>query len=82
MKSYSVMRMFADGVERKRTLHEVSKEIANDNPMMVVEVISQKKGHIWTGRAKNVIYDLVPDFCKRCVQEISTDEYGVTIVMR
>lgn len=46
MKQYKVIRVFADGAERKRTLDEVAKEIENDNPMTAVEIHSMKKGRI------------------------------------
>ena len=83
MKKYSVTKMFADGVERKRTLWEVANEIEKDNPMEPVEIVSQKENRIiWVGRAKNITADFCKDYCKRCVQEILTDEYGVTITMR
>jgi hypothetical protein len=82
MKKYEVMRMFADGVERKRTLCEVAKEMENDNPAMLVEITSKRDGRVWCGKAKNITADLAKNYCSRCVQEISTDEYGVTIVMR
>ena len=79
---YSIMRMFADGVERKRTLSEMAREIENDNPDEVVEVISEKTGLVWCGHAKNLTADLTASYLKRCVQEISIDEYGITLVMR
>lgn len=82
MKKYEVMRMFADGVERKRTLWEVAKEMENDNPVMVVEITSKRNGRVWCGRAKNITADLTKNYCSSCVQEISTDECGATIVMR
>ena len=79
---YNIMRTFADGVERKRTLAELAREIEQDNPGEVVEVISEKAGLIWCGHAKNLTSDLNDSFLKRCVQEVSIDEYGVTLVMR
>ena len=82
MGRYDVVRMFADGVERKRTLFELAREIENDDPMMPVEIISEKKGLVWCGRAKNITGDLVDSFLKKCVQNICVDEYGVTLVMR
>lgn len=42
MKQYKVTRVFADGVERKRTLDEVAKEIETDNPKTSVELNSKK----------------------------------------
>lgn len=82
MKKYEVMRMFADGVERKRTLAEMAREIERDNPMEVVEIISEKNGLVWCGHAKNITEALTDRYIKRCVQELSIDEYGITIVMR
>ena len=82
MKKYEVMRMFADGVMRKRTLREIAHEIENDNPDEVVEVISEKTGLVWSGHAKNITADLCDAYLKRCVQEIAIDEYGITLVMR
>jgi hypothetical protein len=82
MKKYEVMRMFADGIIRKRTLSELAREIENDNPDEVVEVISEKNGLMWCGHAKNLAADLCDSYLKRCVQEISIDEYGITLVMR
>lgn len=82
MKQYNVTRIFADGVERKRTLTEIAREIENDNPNEVVEVISKKSGRVWCGRAKNITADLTEAYRKHCVQEISVDEYGITLVMR
>lgn len=79
---YNVMRMFADGIERKRTLSEMAREIENDNPNEIVEIISEKRGLVWCGKAKNIRADLTDRYCKRCVQELSIDEYGITIVMR
>mgnify|MGYP003292121770 FL=1 len=79
---YSVMRMFADGIERKRTLSELAREIERDNPDEIVEVISEKTGLVWSGRAKNITADLSDRYVKRCVQELSIDEYGITLVMR
>ena len=79
---YQVMRMFADGVERKRTLAEMAREIENDNPNEVVEIISEKSGLIWCGHARNITADLTERYCKRCVQEVSIDECGITLVMR
>ena len=82
MKKYSVTRMFADGEERKRTLAEVAKEIETDNPKTPVELNSKKTGRIWCGYAENLRFDLVPDYLQRCVQDIESDNYGVTIIMR
>ena len=82
MKQYKVTRVFADGVECKRTLDEVAKEIVNDNPKMPVEINSKKKGRIWCGHAENIRFDLTSDYLKLCVQNIVFDEYGVTITMR
>ena len=82
MKQYSVTRMFADGVERKRTLTEVAREIESDNENMAVEIISKKSGRVWCGHAKYITADLTERYRKSCVQEISVDEYGVTIIMR
>ena len=79
---YSVMRMFADGIERKRTLSELAREIERDNPDEIVEVISEKTGLFWSGRGKNITADLSDRYVKRCVQELSIDEYGITLVMR
>lgn len=79
---YNVMRMFADGIERKRTLAEMAQEIEKDNPNEIVEIISEKMGLIWCGHARNITADLTERYCKRCVQEISIDEYGITLVMR
>ena len=76
------MRMFADGVERKRTLTELAREIEQDNPNEFVEIIIEKRGLVWCGHAKNITADLNEQYRKRCVQEISIDEYGITIVMR
>ena len=82
MKKYKVTRVFADGVERKRTLDEVAKEIEGDDPKMVVEVNSMKKGRIWCGYAKNIRADLRADYLSTCVQAIDSDNYGITIIMR
>lgn len=82
MKQYKATRVFADGVECKRTLDEVAKEIEGDDPKTVVEVNSIKKGHIWCGHAKNIQADLSADYLKTCVQAIESDNYGVTITMR
>lgn len=82
MKEYSATRMFADGVERKRTLLELAREIESDDPNTAVEVISKKTGHVWCGRAKNLDADLTKRYCIQCVQGIEVDEYGVTLVMR
>lgn len=79
---YSVMKMFADGVERKRTLADMAQEIERDDPMEIVEIISEKTGLVWCGRAKNITADLDQRYIKRCVQEVSIDEYGITLVMR
>lgn len=80
--TYKVMRVFADGVERKRTLWELAREIEHNNPDEVVEIISRKDGRIWSGRAKYITADLIDRYLKKCVQDISQDEYGITIVMR
>lgn len=82
MKKYEVMRMFADGVMRKRTLTELAREIEKDNPNEVVEIISERRGMVWAGHAKNITADLTERYRKSCVQEISVDEYGITLVMR
>jgi hypothetical protein len=82
MKKYEVMRMFADGIERKRTLTELAREIEEDNPNEIVEIISESRGMVWAGHAKNITADLTEQYRKRCVQEISIDEYGITLVMR
>lgn len=82
MSRYTVMKMFADGVERKRTLKDLACEIEKDNPNEVVEIISEKSGRVWCGHAKNITADLTDRYMKSCVQEISIDEYGITIVMR
>ena len=82
MKQYKVTRVFTDGVERKRTLDEVAKEIENDNPEMAVEITSMKKGRVWCGHAEYLRWDLRVDYLQRCVQAIESDEYGVTITMR
>lgn len=79
---YNVTRIFADGTERKCTLAELAREIEHDNPNEFVEVISKKKGIVWSGHAKNITTDLTQSYCKLCVQELSIDEYGVTLVMR
>lgn len=79
---YSVMKMFADGVERKRTLWDMAREIERDNPDAVVEIISEKSGMVWSGHAKNITADIRDSYLKRCVQELSIDEYGITLVMR
>ena len=79
---YEVTRMFADGVERKRTLAEVAHEIEANEPNVAVEVNSRKSGRVWCGRAKNLLADLTHSFCKHCVQEIEVDEYGITLIMR
>ena len=79
---YKVMAMFADGVERKKTLHSLSREIERNDPDTVVEVISKKNGRIWCGYAKHLDADLCDNYLKHCVQEIQEDEYGVTIIMR
>ena len=79
---YDVMRMFADGVERKRTLSELAREIQLDNPDEIVEIISEKTGLVWCGKAKNILSNLTGGYVKRCVQELSIDEYGITLVMR
>ena len=79
---YSVTRIFADGIERKRTLTEIAREIENDNPNIAVEIISIKGGRVWCGKAKNITADLTERYRKHCVQDISTDEYGITLIMR
>lgn len=79
---YSVTKIFADGVERKRTLADIAREIERDNPNEIVEITSQKTGRIWCGRAKNITADLTQSYIKRCVQDISEDEYGTTLFMR
>lgn len=79
---YNVMKMFNDGIERKKTLFCLAEEIRCTNPKTVVEIISQKTGRIWCGRAANITFDLNDRYLKRCVQEIQEDEYGVTIIMR
>ena len=79
---YNVMRMFADGIERKRALGELAREIENDNHRAVVEIISQRDGRMWCGHAKHITGDLCDRYLKRCVQGIEEDEYGITIIMR
>ena len=79
---YKVMEMFADGIERKKTLISLAREIERNNPNTAVEVISRKTGRVWCGYAKHLDADLRNDYLKRCVQEIQEDEYGVTIIMR
>lgn len=79
---YNVMRKFADGVERKRTLKELALDIERANPEEIVEIISEKSGLVWSGHAKNITADLTARYVKKCVQELSIDEYGITIVMR
>ena len=79
---YEVMKMFADGVERKKTLHTLACEIKSNNPKTVVEIISKKTGRVWCGHAKNITADLNDMYLKKCVQDIEEDEYGVTIIMR
>ena len=79
---YNVMKMFNDGIERKKTLFCLAEEIRCTNPKMPVEIISRKNGRVWCGRASNVIFDLCDRYLKHCVQEIQEDEYGVTIIMR
>lgn len=74
MKNYMVTQLFADGVERKRTLVDVLTEICNDDPCTCVTIVSYKKGKIWSGLAKNAIADLTADFVKNCVQNIITAE--------
>ena len=74
MKNYMVAQLFADGVERKRTLVDVLTEICNDEPRTFITIISHKKGKIWSGLAKNAIPDLTADFVKNCVQNIITAE--------
>lgn len=82
MKQYKVTRVFSDGVECKRTLDEVAKEIETDNPKTPVELNSKKTGRVWCGYAENLRFDLVKDYLSCCVQAIDTDEYGITITMR
>mgnify|MGYP004505628055 CR=1 FL=1 len=82
MKQYKITRVFANGMECKRTLHEVAKEITNDNPKMAVEINSIKKGCIWCGHAENIRFDLKVDLMKCYVQDISSDEYSITITIR
>jgi hypothetical protein len=82
IEMYNVMKMFADGVERKKTLHSLAREIERDNPNTVVEIISQKNGRMWSGHAKFITADLCDAYLKRCVQGIEEDAYGITIVMR
>lgn len=79
---YSVMKMCADGVERKKTLGFLAREIESNDPETIVEVVSKKKGRIWCGHARHLDADLRDDFLKHCVQEIEEDEYGVTVIMR
>lgn len=79
---YSVMTMFADGVERKKTLRSLAREIEADNPMTVVEIVSQKTGRVWCGHAKHITADLCDAYLKRCVQGIEEDGYGITVIMR
>lgn len=74
MKNYMGTQLFADGVERKRTLVDVLTEICNDDPRTFVTIVSYKKGKIWNGLAKNAIADLTADFVKNCVQNIITAE--------
>lgn len=74
MKNYMVAQLFADGVERKRTLVDVLVEIRKDEPHTFVTIMSYKKGKIWSGLAKNAIADLTADFVKNCVQNIITAE--------
>ena len=82
MGRFEVMRMFADGIERKKTLCELANEIERDNPNEIVEIISERRGLVWCGRARNITADLTHDYCKSCVQELSIDENGITLVMR
>lgn len=82
MKKYNVTRMFDDGVERKRTLYEVAKEIESDNPRTVVEVISKETGYVWNGYAGAFRFSLTDSYLKQCVQAIESDKYGVTITVR
>ena len=74
--------MFADGVERKRTLWDLAREIERDNRKAVVEIISKKNGRIWSGHAEHITADICDAFLKRCVQEIEEDEFGITLIMR
>jgi hypothetical protein len=76
------MKMFSDGVERKKTLFELGDEIECTNPNAIVEIISQKKGRVWCGRAKHITADLRKDYLKNCVQGIEEDEFGITLIMR
>ncbi len=82
MKKYSIYWTCEEGVAHKRTLWDVAKEIEADNPRMVVEINSIKKGRIWCGHAEYLQWDLTKDFLRSCVQAIDTDEYGITITMR
>lgn len=82
MTKYEITRMFADDIGRKHTLWELTREIEKDNPDEPVEIISEKSGLVWCGRAKNISTDLTSRYLKRCVQDISIDEYGITLVMR
>ena len=79
---YKVMQMFADGIERKKTLWVLAREIENDNPKAVVEIISKKTGRVWSGHAKYITADIRDDYLKRCVQDIEEDEFGITVIMR
>lgn len=79
---YAITRMFSDGVERKRTLAELAKEIEQDNANAVVEIVSKKKGRVWCGHAKNITADLRTDYLCGCVQGCEANEYGITLLMR
>lgn len=82
MKEYKVMEMCSDGYERKKTLYNLAKEIEQDNFNTIVEIISNKKGNIWAGHAKNILADLTEDFVKQCVQDIKVDKYGISIYIK
>lgn len=82
MKEYKIMEMFADGYERKKTLCTLVREIEQDNPNAVVEIISVKKGRIWSGHAKYILADLRKDYVKQCVKDIEINKYGISIYMR
>lgn len=80
---YKVSRMFADGVERNKTLWELAHEIERNDPMTVVEIHSKKTNSaLWAGHAKNITADFCSAYLKRCVQGIEEDEYGITVIMR
>ena len=82
MKSYNITNLYADGSARKKTLLELGKEIKVNDPNTVIEIVSYKKGNIWTGHGKNMLSDLLVDFCKQCVQDIEIDKYGISIFVR